>query len=58
MEIVPTKKDDKFVGRYMDKNLIQSYNGQSLERDTTLYAKYMSDLIVHENYATTYTDTQ
>ena len=58
MQLIPAKKDDKFVGWYMDKNLIQSYNGLSLERDTTLYAKYMSDLIVHENYVTTYTDTQ
>ncbi len=58
MEIIPTKKNDKFIGWYTDKNLTQLYWGQSLENDTTLYAKYRSDLVIHENNVTTYTDTQ
>ena len=56
--ITPIKKDDKFIGWYMDENLTQPYLDQSFDEDTTLYAKYRSDLIVHEKNVTTYTDIQ
>ena len=58
IDITPTKKDDKFVGWYIDENLAQPCVDQSFDEDTTLYAKYRSDLIIHEKNVTTYTDTQ
>ena len=52
----PTKWNDKFLWWYTDKNLTQSYNGY-VEWNTTLYAKWRSDIVVYNDNVTTYTDT-